>query len=54
MRDITRDEIRRAFGEETFARGLEYFENGYVEIGVKRNGGGIYRRLWRLIRVRRN
>ena len=31
MRDITRDEIRRAFGEKTFARGLEYFENGYVE-----------------------
>ncbi|MHC1611597.1 MAG: SWIM zinc finger family protein [Candidatus Methanospirareceae archaeon] len=36
MRDITRDEIRRAFGEKTFARGLEYFENGYVETGVKR------------------
>lgn len=36
MRDITRDEIRRVFGEKTFSRGLEYFENGYVEIGVKR------------------
>ena len=36
MRDITRDEITRAFGEKTFARGLEYFENGYVETGVKR------------------
>jgi len=28
MRDITRDEIRQAFGEKTFSRGLEYFENG--------------------------
>lgn len=36
MRDITRDEIRRAFGEKTFAKGLEYFKNGYVETGVKR------------------
>ncbi|MFZ2071860.1 MAG: hypothetical protein WAV32_09775 [Halobacteriota archaeon] len=36
MRDITRDEIRQAFGEKTFSRGLEYFENGYVEIGVKK------------------
>ncbi|MBE0517473.1 MAG: hypothetical protein IBX41_08845 [Methanophagales archaeon] len=36
MRDITRDEIRWAFGEKTFSRGLEYVENGYVEIGVKK------------------
>ena len=36
MRDITRDEIRRAFGEKTFSRGLEYVENGYIEIGVKK------------------
>jgi len=36
MREITRDEIRRAFGEKTFSRGLAYFENGYVEIGVKK------------------
>lgn len=36
MRDITRAELRRAFGEKTFSIGLAYFENGYVEIGVKR------------------
>jgi uncharacterized Zn finger protein len=36
MRDITKDEIRLAFGEKTFSRGLAYFENGYVEIGVKK------------------
>ncbi len=36
MREITKDEIRLAFGEKTFSRGLGYFENGYVEIGVKK------------------
>ena len=36
LRDISRDEIRQAFSEKTFSRGLEYFEKGYVEIGVKK------------------
>lgn len=36
MREITKDEVRQAFGEKTFSRGLAYFENGYVEIGVKK------------------
>ena len=36
MRDITEDEIRSAFGEKTFSRGQTYFENGYVERGVKK------------------
>lgn len=36
MRDITEDEIRSAFGEKTFLRGLGYFENGYVEMRVKK------------------
>jgi len=36
MRDITEDEIRSAFGEKTFLRGLRYFENGHVEMRVKK------------------
>jgi tetratricopeptide (TPR) repeat protein len=36
MRDITEDEIRSAFGEKTFTRGQDYFENGYVERGIKK------------------
>lgn len=36
MRDITEDEIRSSFSERTFSRGLNYFENGYVRMGVKK------------------
>lgn len=36
MRDIKEDEIRSAFGEKTFTRGQDYFENGYVERGIKK------------------
>ena len=36
MQDITEDDIRSAFGERTFSRGQDYFENGHVECGMKR------------------
>lgn len=36
MRDVTENEIRSAFGEKTFTRGQDYFENGYVERGIKK------------------
>ena len=36
MRDITEDELKSAFGEKTFTRGQDYFENGYVERGIKK------------------
>jgi len=36
MKDIKIHEIKQAFGEITFGRGLEYFEYGYVEMGVKK------------------
>ncbi|NMC68231.1 MAG: hypothetical protein GYA61_08410 [Spirochaetales bacterium] len=36
MKDIKIHEILQAFGEVTFNRGMDYFENGYVEMGVKK------------------
>lgn len=36
MRDIAEEEIKSAFGNKTFSRGLDYFERGYVENAVKR------------------
>lgn len=36
MRDVTENEIKSAFGERTFTRGQDYFENGYVERGIKK------------------
>lgn len=36
MRDITEDEIRSSFGEKTFSRGLGYYEDRHVELGVKK------------------
>jgi hypothetical protein len=32
MRDLTVDEIRSAFGDKTFSRGLDYFERGYYSV----------------------
>ena len=37
MRDITETEIRDAFGNRTFSRGLDYYERGYVENAVKKS-----------------
>ena len=36
MRDITEDEIQKAFGEKTFLKGRNYFENDSVVMGVKK------------------
>jgi uncharacterized Zn finger protein len=36
MRAVGEDEIREYFGDKTHSRGLKYFENGHVDIGVKK------------------
>lgn len=36
MRDITEDEIRKAFKEKTFSKGHAYFESGHVECGIRK------------------
>ena len=36
VNNITQNEVKQAFGVQTFSRGLGYFRNGCVEIGMKK------------------
>jgi len=33
---ITEEELKKSFGDRTFSKGLKYFKDGYVEIGMRK------------------
>lgn len=33
---ITEEELKKSFGDRTFSKGLKYFKDGYVKIGMRK------------------